>query len=85
LALTIKDSETEKLAAEVAALTGENKTSAVKIALRERKERLAFGVAPRDRTAALIKFLEEEVWPCVPRSVLGKRMGKGERARILGY
>jgi antitoxin VapB len=85
MALNIKDPETEKLAAEVAALTGESKTRAVKMALRERKERLAFRVAPRDRTTALIAFLEEEVWPYVPRSVRGKRISKRERERILGY
>jgi antitoxin VapB len=85
MALNIKDPETERLAAEVAAMTGESKTRAVKTALRERKERLAFRVVPRDRTRELIKFLEEEVWPYVPRSVLGKRISKRERERILGY
>jgi len=85
MALNIKDPETEKLAAEVAALTGESKTGAVKTALRERKERLAFRVAPRDGTAALVKFLEDEVWPHVPRQVRGKRISKRERERILGY
>jgi hypothetical protein len=37
MALTLKDRETEQLAAEIAAMTGESKTSAVKIALQERK------------------------------------------------
>ena len=85
MALNIKDSETERLAAEVAAITGESKTRAVKVALRERKERLAVRAVHRDRTQELIKFLEEEVWPYVPRSVLGKRISKRERERILGY
>ena len=85
MALNIKDSETERLAAEVAAITGESKTRAVKVALRERKERLAVRAVHRDRTQELITFLEEEVWPYVPRSVLGKRRSKRERERILGY
>ena len=40
MALNIKDQETKKLAAEVAELTGESKTGAVREALRERKDRL---------------------------------------------
>jgi antitoxin VapB len=85
MALTIKDAETERLAAEVAAMTGESKTRAVKIALQERKERLAVRAAHRDRARKFMKFLEEEIWPYVPRSVLGKRISRRERERILGY
>jgi antitoxin VapB len=40
VALNIKDPQTEKLAAEVAALTGESKTRAVRVALQERRDRL---------------------------------------------
>ncbi|MCA1672325.1 MAG: type II toxin-antitoxin system VapB family antitoxin, partial [Actinobacteria bacterium] len=40
MALNIKDPETERLATEVAALAGETKTAAVRVALRERLERL---------------------------------------------
>jgi antitoxin VapB len=40
MALNIKDPETVRLAAEVAALAGETKTGAVRQALKERKERL---------------------------------------------
>ena len=67
MALNIKDPETERLADEVAAMAGESKTRAVKIALQERKERLAFRVVRPDRGQKLLKFLEEEVWPYVPR------------------
>jgi hypothetical protein len=40
VALNIKDRETERLAAEVAALAGETKTRAVKVALQERRVEL---------------------------------------------
>ncbi len=85
MALNIKDQETERLAAEVAALAGESKTRAIKVALQERKQRLAVRVVARDRHADLRRFLEEEVWPRVPRRVLGKRMTRKEHDAILGY
>ena len=85
MALNIKDPETEKLAAEVAAITGESKTRAVKVALQERKQRLAVRVVRRDRVQELRRFLEQEVWPQVPRTVIGKRITRREREAILGY
>jgi antitoxin VapB len=85
VALNIKDREAEKLAAEVAAMTGESKTRAVKVALQERKQRLALRIVRRDRGEALRHFLEQEVWPQVPRKVLGRRVSRREREAILGY
>ncbi len=85
MALNIKDAETERLAAEVARLAGESKTRAVKIALAERKARLALRVAQRDRVAELRRFLVQEAWPSVPRRVLGRRVSRREREAILGY
>ena len=85
MALNIKDREAERLAAEVAAMTGESKTRAVKVALQERRERLTLRVVRRDRGQALRRFLEQEVWPQVPRSVLGRRVTRREREAILGY
>ena len=85
MALNIKDPETERLAAQVAAITGESKTRAVRVALQERKERLALRVVRRDRTGALLRLLAEEIWPQVPRSVLGKRLSRRQRNAILGY
>ena len=85
MALNIKDPETEKLAAEVAAITGESKTRAVKVALQERRQRLAVRVVRRDRVQELRRFLEQEVWPQVPRRVIGKRVTRRERDAILGY
>jgi len=85
MALNIKDPETERLTAEVAAITGESKTRAVKIALQERRQRLAVRVVRRDRVEELRRFLAQEVWPQVPRKLLGKRITRRERETILGY
>lgn len=85
MALNIKDPVAEKLAAEVAKLAGESKTQAVRVALRERRERLAFGGAGLDRRERVRRFLEEQVWPAIPRHLRGKRLTKKERERILGY
>ena len=85
MALNIKDRETEQLAAEVAAITGESKTRAVKTALRERKERLALRVTTRDRRSELRRFLEEEIWPQVPRAARGRKTTRKTREAILGY
>jgi antitoxin VapB len=85
VALNIKDQETERLAGEVAALAGESKTRAIKVALQERKARLAVRGRADDRHAHLVRFLETEVWPQVPRNVRGRRTTKREREHILGF
>ncbi len=85
MALNIKDLETERLAAEVAALAGETKTRAVKVALFERKERLTRRIVRPDRLGRLRRFLEEEAWPQIPPDVLGQRLTRQEREAILGY
>lgn len=85
MALNIKDAEADRLAARVAAITGESKTRAVKVALEERMERLGSRVAPRDRENDLASFLEHEVWPQVPEELLGKSVSRAERETILGY
>jgi antitoxin VapB len=86
MALNIKDAETERLAAEVAALADETKTRAVRIALQERKERLIASI-PRqsDRGARLRRFLSDEAWPQLPQAVLGAPLSRAEREEILGY
>lgn len=87
MALNIKDQETEKLAAEVAELTGESKTGAVRNALRERRERLELernSGRPR-RRGDLLRFLETQIWPQIPEDLRGKPITKAEREEILGY
>lgn len=83
--LNIKDPETERLAREVAELTGESKTGAVRTALRERRERLALQRAVGDRQAALRALLEREVWPSLPAGAFGQAPSQGEQDEILGY
>ena len=85
MALNIKDRETERLAAQVAAMTGESKTRAVRVVLQERRERLALRVVRRDRTRDLLRLLEEETWPHIPRAALGKRLSRKQRDAVLGY
>jgi len=85
MGLNIKDSETERLAAEVAALAGETKTRAVRVALEQRKERLLLKSAPAHGGANLRRFLEDEVWPQIPKAVLGRPLSREDREAILGY
>jgi len=85
MALNIKNGEVERLAAELAELTGESKTEAVRRALLTRKEQLAHQVVRREGGASFLRFLEEEVWPHVPPDVLGRPLTKEEREEILGY
>ncbi|MDX3104084.1 type II toxin-antitoxin system VapB family antitoxin [Nonomuraea angiospora] len=84
MALNIKDPETERLAGEVAALAHESKTHAVRVALRERKERLQAAQRGR-REERLRRFLHEEAWPQVPKEVLGTTISRAEQEAILGY
>ena len=82
--LNIKNAEVERLAAEVARLTGESKTEAIRRALDERRRRLR-GSSLKDRRARVIKFLQSRVWPAIPRDQLGRRLTREEEDAILGY
>lgn len=85
MALNVKDAETEQLAAEVAALTSETKTAAIKVALRERLARLTAARTAVDRGERLRQFLAEEAWPQIPDRILGTAVSKTEREQLLGY
>ncbi len=85
VAINIKNREVERLVSEVAELTGESKTEAVRKALAERKERLQLQVAAENRGARLRRFLEEELWPSVPADELGRTLTRTEEEAILGY
>jgi antitoxin VapB len=85
VALNIKNAEVEKLAQEVADLTGESKTEAVRRALEERKAKLAFRVASESKAARLRGFLEREVWPTVPQGEIGRVLSRAQEEAILGY
>ena len=85
MALNIKNREVEQLADEVARLAGETKTEAIRRALEERRARLRLRVVKRDREAEMLRYLDREVWPTVPKRVLGRRLTRREEDRFLGY
>ncbi|MGP7996639.1 MAG: type II toxin-antitoxin system VapB family antitoxin [Streptosporangiaceae bacterium] len=85
MALNIKNEEVEQLAAEVARITGETKTEAIRRALAERRQRLAYRVAPTDRAARVLQYLQSEVWPRIPADELGRHLSRDEEDEILGY
>jgi len=84
MAMNIKDPEAERLAAEVAELTGETKTAAVRNALRERRDRLTAERDADERGRRFVQFLREEIWPHVSPENRGKPVTKAEREEILG-
>jgi len=65
MALNIKNPEVEDLAAEVSKITGETKTEAIRRALEERRQRLAFHIVHQNRAEELRSFLEREVWSVI--------------------
>lgn len=85
MALNIKDRRTEDLATELARLTGETKTGAVRTALEEQRRRLAQRTVTQDRSTRLRRLLENEIWPQVPADVLGRPLTREQREEILGY
>ena len=85
MGLNIKNPEVERLVAEVADLTGETKTEAVRVALMERRRRLRMNRAEALREDRLGRFLEREIWSRVPEDQLGCAPTKAEREEILGY
>lgn len=87
MALNIKNLEVERLATELASLTGESKTETVRRALRERRDRLALDTGhDRGRATRLRRTLEQEIWPQVPSGELDQpRLSRAERESLLGY
>jgi antitoxin VapB len=86
MALNIKNPEVEQLSSEIAAMTGESKTEAVRRALLERKQRLLFRIAPKkNRREELIGFLEQEIWCKIPEEQLGRAPSRQEMDDFLGY
>ena len=75
MALNIKNPDVERLVAEVAAMAGETKTEAIRRALEERKQRLAFHVVRENRAEDLRHFLEREVWSVIRARATSRRGG----------
>ena len=74
MSMNIKNREVELLAGELAALTGESKTEAIRKALAERRLRLASLPAEPDQLPRLTRFLESDVRPLLARR-RGQRVG----------
>lgn len=85
MALNIKNPEAERLAAELAGLTGESKTGAILVALRERLQRVHRDRAEtRDQRDARLQRSLEQIWDQIPSDVRGRSISKPEREAILG-
>jgi antitoxin VapB len=84
MALNIKNLDVERLAAEIARLTGESKTEAIRRALVERRQRLK-GPGVKERRARVLRFLRSKVWPSIPKRELGRRLTRDEEDALLGY
>jgi len=82
--LNIKHAAVERLASELARLTGESKTEVIRKALEERKRRLK-GVSVAERRKRVLRFLEHDIWPTIPKSQLGRRLTRKQEDDILGY
>lgn len=80
MALNIKNKEVEELASELARLTGESKTEAIRRALLERKAKLS-----RQRTSKGRQILEREIWTQIPEEFLGKGVAYQDHSDIMGW
>lgn len=83
--LNIKNPDVERLVSELAELTGESKTQAIRTALLERRRRLEMRVAPAQRRAHLFRFLEDAVWSQIPADQLGRPHDPALDDEILGH
>ncbi|MGE0493147.1 MAG: type II toxin-antitoxin system VapB family antitoxin [Vulcanimicrobiota bacterium] len=83
MALNIKNEEVERLASEVAALTGETKTEAVRKALEERRRRLTLHRSTSERN--ILQTLEAEIWSALPPEALGQGLAYEAIDGILGF
>jgi antitoxin VapB len=85
MGLNIKNTEVERLAAEVANMAHETKTEAIRRALLERLARLRARSGKPKKHRSLREYMERDVWPLVPTSELGRVLTREEEDRILGY
>ena len=84
MALNLKNAEVERLAADVARLTGESKTEAIRRALDERRRRL-LGVSSDERRKRVLHMLTTKIWPAIPKGERGRRLTRKEEDEMLGY
>jgi antitoxin VapB len=83
--LNIKDPVTERLASDVANLTGESKTGAIRTALAERKQRLLLARGGRERGDRVVELLRQTIWPNLPAVIRGRALTKAEEEALLGF
>ncbi|WP_245573201.1 type II toxin-antitoxin system VapB family antitoxin [Amycolatopsis benzoatilytica] len=83
--MNIEDPDAERLAAEVAELTGTTKTGAVRESLQLRRDQLRKHENAEERLKQMRRVLEEEIWPLIPPEELGKPISKEEWEDILGF
>ena len=74
MALNIKNRRVEDLANEIAEITGETKTEAIRRALEERRQRLSYLVVQENRGDELRSFLEREVWSVIRARSANRRL-----------
>ena len=84
MGLNIKNLEVERLANEISMATGESKTEAIRVALLQRKERLALP-SVGERWSRIKESLEREVWSKLPPGVIGKGIPQAEQDDVLGF
>ncbi len=85
MALNIKNVDVERLAAQVAQMAHETKTEAIRRALVERQARLQARSGKPGGRKSLREYLEQNVWPLMPATELGRVMSRREEDEILGY
>ena len=82
MALNIRNTEADSLAAEVASLAGETKTLAVIVALKERRQRLQLQAqAASTVQASLVQQLDQIGLRCAGRAIRDSRSAEA----VLGY
>ncbi len=84
MAMNIKNAAVERLATDLARMTGETKTEAIRKSLEDRKRRLK-GSPASDRRAAVLSYLKKRVWPALPKREVGRALTRAEEDAILGY
>lgn len=85
MSVNIKNPRVEQLLDEVASITGESKTEAMRRALEERRDRLVQGRGVGRPAERLRRVLEREIWPALPASVRVSPLSKQDEDALLGY
>ena len=80
-----KRTAVERLIAEVASMTGETKTEAIRRALEERRDRLTRYPDAAQAGDRLRRVLEREIWPTIPPARFVHAITMAEEEFILGY